>query len=355
MAVSMGTFTLIDLADARTLQLYIGSNLAKYQIYNPDNGTLNPSWASTNLVLTPELYIAGTSTNVIATTAVTSVKWFKDNETTAITTGGAYTISGTNNHILTVSQNVLASTNSVNYKCEVKYLDATTNLTTTTISDIAFTKVSSGGGVTIAIAQTPNGNIFKNSEIASLTGECHLFRGNVQDSQQISVQWYAQDSSATTDQGGGIGWKKLTNVANRYAGVTTETITIYPDAVLNVQTLKCVIKDTDSTSPTYNQSFSDFITIIDNQDPIFCQVQSTGGNILKNGEGSTVLSAHLFQNGEEIDIDGSTYEYRWFKYDKNSQLVQDWGSTGVDYKTGKTLNVGSNDVDVKSTFEVQIF
>lgn len=355
MAVSMGSFTIVDMNDARSLQLYIGSNLAKYQIYNPDNGTLNPSWASTNLVLTPELYIAGTSSNIIATTAVTSVKWFKDTETTAITTGGAYTISGVNNQILTVSQDVLSSVSSVTYKCEVKYLDATTGLTTTTISDIAFTKVASGGGVTIALAQTPNGNIFKNAEIASLTAECHLWRGSTQDDSQVSFQWYAQDASVTTDQGAGRGWKKLTNTNNMYTGVTTAIITIYPDAVLNVQTFKCVIKDTDSTSPTYNQSFSDFVTFIDNQDPIFCQVQSTGGNIFKQGEGSTVLSAHLFQNGEEIDTDGTGYEYRWYKYDKDSDLVTDWGGSGVDYKTGKTLNIGSTDVDVKATFEVQIF
>lgn len=354
MAISMGSLTIVDMNDARTLQLYIGSNLAKYQIYNPDNGGLSPDWSSTNLVLTPELYIAGTSSDIITSTAVTSVKWFKDNETTPITTGGAYTISGTNNHILTISQNVLNSANSVNYKCEVKYLDPTTSLTTTTISDIAFTKVSSGGGVVIAVAQTPNGNIFKNSEITSLTGECSLWRGNQEDTTSISYQWYAQDSTVTTDQGGGIGWKKLTNTTGKYTGVTTKTITIYPDAVLNIQTFKCMIKDTDSTSATHNQFFSDFITIIDNQDPIFCQVQSTGGNIFKQGEGSSVLSAHLFQNGEEIDVDGSTYEYRWFKYDKNSQLVTGWGGT-TDYKTGKTLNVGSTDVDVKSTFEVQVF
>lgn len=354
MAISMGSFTIVDMNDARTLQLYIGSNLAKYQIYNPDNGGLSPDWTSTNLVLTPELYIAGTSSNIIATTAVTSVKWFKDTETTQISTGGAYTISGTNNHILTVSQNVLNSANSITYKCEVKYLDPTTGLTTTTISDIAFTKVSSGGGVVIAVAQTPNGNIFKNDEILNLTGNCVLWRGNNQDSTNVSYQWYAQDATVTTDQGGGVGWKKLSNTSNMYTGVTTATITIYPNAVLNVQTFKCMIKDTDSTSSTYNQYFTDYITIIDNQDPIFCQVQSTGGNIFKQGEGSTVLSAHLFQNGEEIDVNGSAYEYRWFKYDKNSQLVTGWGGT-TDYKTGKTLNVGSTDVDVKSTFEVQVF
>jgi len=79
-----------------------------------------------------------------------------------------------------------------------------------------------------------------------------------------------------------------------YTGVTTGTITIYPNAVTNIQTFKCKIKDTDSTSPSYNQYFEDYVTIIDMQDPYSVTIESTGGSVFKDGVGSTRLIARLF-------------------------------------------------------------
>ena len=53
MSKAQGQFTIIDYNDALTLTGYIGSNLAKSQMYNPDNATYSPDWSSSNLVLTP--------------------------------------------------------------------------------------------------------------------------------------------------------------------------------------------------------------------------------------------------------------------------------------------------------------
>ena len=163
------------------------------------------------------------------------------------------------------------------------------------------------------------------------------------------------DSSVVSDQGGGIGWRKLTNTANTYTGVSTRLITIYPSAVPNVATFKCVITDTDSTSDTYNSKFYDTITFTDLSDPIQCTIVSSGGDTFVNGNGSTTLTARLFQAGAEIDTSSPySYTYKWYKYDKNATLVTNWGGTGVNYKTGKTLTVSSSDVDVKSTFRVEV-
>ena len=53
MSKAQGQFTIIDYNDALTLTGYIGSNLAKTQMYNPDNGSYTPDWKTKNLVLTP--------------------------------------------------------------------------------------------------------------------------------------------------------------------------------------------------------------------------------------------------------------------------------------------------------------
>lgn len=46
MSKAQGQFTIIDYNDALTLTGYIGSNLAKTQMYNPDNDSYSPDWTS---------------------------------------------------------------------------------------------------------------------------------------------------------------------------------------------------------------------------------------------------------------------------------------------------------------------
>lgn len=354
MAIATGQFTIIDYNDALTLTGFIGSNLAKTQIYNPDNDSYNPSWATTNLVLTPSLYKLGTTTDVITATEVTSVLWYEAGSSTAITTAGSYALSGTKSHILTVKANLLSSTPAKDWICEIAYRDATTGLTLTYKMSITFNKVVNGGGIVNAVATSPNGNVFKNTDVATLTAKIELWRGSVIDTTLVAYQWYMQDSTIVADQGGGIGWRKLVETANMYTGVTTNTLTLYDAAVINYATLKVSVKDTDSTSGTYNQFFWDTVSFIDNSDPYQVQVTSTGGDVFKNGVGSTTLTARVFQAANEIDSAGTKFTYKWFKYDKDGALVTNFGGTSINYKTGKTLTVGDVDVDVKATFSIEI-
>ena len=349
-------YTISDFNDAISLSGYIGSNLAHTQIYSPDNGGYTPDWSSTNLVLTPQLYVTSTTTDVIATAAVTSVTWYQNSETSGnkITTGGNFVLSGAKSHILTVKANILAGISNVKFICVIQYHDSTTDLDLTHKMDVTFTRVSSGSGIADAVCIADDGNIFKNNTVASLVASCDLWRGSTVDTTNVTYQWYIKDASQSTDAGGGVGWKKLSNTTSMYTGVTTRQIIIYPNAVPNVAVFKCVIKDTDSTSSTYNGTFQDTITFTDLSDPIQCTIVSTGGDTFVNGNGSTVLTARLFQAGTEVDATSPyTHTYKWYKYDKESNLVTGWGGT-TDYKTGKTLSVGSTDVDVKATFRVEV-
>lgn len=354
MAIATGQFTIIDYNDALTLTGFIGSNHPKTQIYNPDNGVFNPNWASSNLVLTPSLYKLGTTTDIITSTEVTSVKWYEAGSGTAIATAGNYALSGAKSHILTVKANLLSSVPAKDWICEVTYRDPSTGLSLTHKMSITFNKVLNGGGIVDAIATSPSGNVFKNNDVTSLTAKVELWRGSVIDNTSVSYQWYMQDSSVSTDQGAGVGWKKLTDTAGKYTGTTTNTLTLYADAVVNYTTLKVSVKDTDTASNTYNQLFWDTVSFIDNSDPLQVEVTSTGGDVFKNGSGSTTLTARVFQAGNEIDTAGTKYTYKWFKYNKDGTLVTNFGGTGVNYKTGKTLAVGDADVDVKATFSVEI-
>lgn len=354
MALATGQISIIDYNDALTLTGFVGSNHPKTQMYNPDNGVYTPNWETTNLVLTPSLYKLGSTTDVITATSVSSVKWFEAGSSTVITSTGNYTLSGTKSHILTIKANLLAGLPAKDWICEVTYRDTTTNLDLTHKMDISFSRVVNGGGISDAIAWAPDGNVFKNGTITSLKATCDLWRGSVVYNTKVTYQWYQQDSSIATDQGGGVGWKKLAEVAGVTTGVTSNTLIIFNSAVSSYGVFKCLIKDTDSASATYNQVFSDTISFIDNSDPLQVSILSSGGDVFKNGVGSTTLTARVFQGGNEIDTASEKYTYKWYKYDKNGTLITNFGGTGINYKTGKILNIGSADVDVKATFSIEV-
>ena len=65
MAISRGQITIVDLNDAKSLNLYLSVNQPTTQIYNRENSSFVPDYSKTPLVISPELYISGTSTSVI--------------------------------------------------------------------------------------------------------------------------------------------------------------------------------------------------------------------------------------------------------------------------------------------------
>lgn len=86
-------------------------------------------------------------------------------------------------------------------------------------------------------------------------------------------------SSAGYDASLGLGWRKLTDTTGKYTGCATGTLTVFAAAVDSYAVFKCVAKDTDSASNTYNKTFTDVATFIDNSDPIQVIITSTGGSM----------------------------------------------------------------------------
>ena len=356
--LSTGQITIIDYNDALSLTSYISSNKTKTQMFNPDNGSYNPDWSSSSLVLTPSLFKLGTSTDIISTAAVTSITWWDvtAGTETAIVTNATlgYSVAASKPNALTINKNVLAGLAGKDFMCKIIYHDASTNLDLTVKTDITFSRVVNGSGIADAVAWLPDGNVFKNGTVTSLRAQCDMWRGSVIDTTLVTYQWYQQDPAQSTDVGGGVGWKKCVETANVTTGVTSNIMTIFPSAVATYEVFKCVITDTDSASTTYNSKFVDTVTIADQSDPIQCTVVSSGGEVFKNGSGSSTLTAKLFQAGAEIDAAGTKYTYKWYKYNNSGTLVTDWGGVGVNYKTGKTLPIGGADVDIKATFNVEV-
>lgn len=170
--VSSGSISLVDLNDSKQLQLYIGSNIQKSQIYNSTTGVYTPNWPSTKPVLTPQLYVAGSSANVIA--SAKTIKWFVDGtELVANTTD--YTMAATGVKTLTINTNVLASVTARRYSAEVTYTDPDTLVDIVALSDIEFVKLTAASdGASAITGQLSN----ESASIATLAdGSGGIFTG----------------------------------------------------------------------------------------------------------------------------------------------------------------------------------
>ena len=176
----------------------------------------------------------------------------------------------------------------------------------------------------------------------------------------MTTDWTSDHSSAVTvsnpsyDSRVGVGWAHIddTHTFNGLSNYNTDEMTIPNAAILDYAVYQCACKDTDPSSPTYNQSVYDIISFADLSDPIQIEFDTPAGTVLKNGQGSLTITARLWQALTEIDTLGTKYTYTWYRYDKDGNIDNTYG--GVGYKTGKTLNVGGTDVSAKATFQCTI-
>ncbi|QOV08250.1 hypothetical protein Kirov_51 [Bacillus phage Kirov] len=148
--VAQGQLTLVDLNDSKQLIMFIGSSQQRQVIYNPNGSGASayvPNYSTANNVLTPQLFVAGTNTDVAS--QATSTKWYvQTNSTGALTeitaSDANYTLGTGKPVTLTIKGNVLASNNSMTYICEMQYLDTDTQFTITTKAEYEIVKVTNG-------------------------------------------------------------------------------------------------------------------------------------------------------------------------------------------------------------------
>lgn len=366
-AISSGQITITDLHDAPSLNTWISASQTISQTYNNTTQVYSPNYASSPQVLTLNLTKAGSASSLIGA-QVKNVRWFKRVGTTTteitstVTTGTEYK-SGTSDSVLTTKVNVPTANNAIIWSVEGTWTDPATQLDVAFNASINLTLVQLAKASVIASVSAPNGDFFRNNTPSSLKVTCDIYKDGDLSAGSRKYKWFASDTSVITsqDSDAGVGWRKITATTGTTGivassgfdvAVTTQgVLTVYPDAVVNAQTFMVVA--TDNVGGTSGTKMKQYITLKDMDDPIMVIVESTGGNIIKNGAGSTTLKARLLQNGEEIDTAGTIYNYKWTKWENNA-LVPNFGGTGIAFKTGKTLSVGSADINSTATFIVEV-
>lgn len=368
--ISSGQITIVDLYDAPSLNAWISSTKGDSQLYNNTAATWSPDYTSGAQELELHLTRAGSSVDLLSDDKVTDVKWTKTiggtttNITTTSTTSDEY-LSGDKKQKLNVKKNIDKDHSAVTYTVTGTWTDKDgSGLPVQFSAKITLSLIQLAKASIIIDTTTPKGYFFKNKTPAQLTIEAFLYKDGAISEGAKTVKWFRADESVNSkdaigyDESGGMGWAKITATAagsGEYSNVafgttaTTKTpiLTILPGNVINGQTYKVVLED--KVGGTDGTVLSDFITIMDYDDPIQVVIESTGGEVLKNGLGKTDLIARLYRNGEEIDA-GTTnniYTYKWTKRE-NNDLVTDWE------RTGKKIEVGTADVNGKSVFRVEV-
>ena len=127
--------TFVDITDQRKLSAYLTSNLTTVQTL--DNGIYNPSWSTSNLIITPQVFIDQTP---LALSKVTTTWKRKDgnNSETDLKTG-----ESVENNILTVNANNLGTSASgmITYICYVTYEDEETSQTVNITDQMTYTLI----------------------------------------------------------------------------------------------------------------------------------------------------------------------------------------------------------------------
>lgn len=344
MAKISASFTLMDYTDGISLITGIDSNLPLTSLYDTANQKLNPSWAGeTSLILTPKVMKAGSSKSLLET--MTNKAWQRR------ISGGSWVsvVSGENGETMNANTGALTVATDklvgdvwqIDYKFTGSYLDPVLKLSFPVEVSITFSRVANGTSFVVARAYAPGGSQFKNNQPSSLSAVAELIRGTARDSTDLTYTWEKSTNGTT--------WTAL-------SGKTTATLAITPDMVDSFVVFRCKIKDTDSASDTYNQTFTtEGVSFYDVSDPYQAVIESTAGNFFKNDTGSTILICRVYQNGTEIDTKGSTLTYTWTKTDKDGNAVDAFSPTGVEKDdivatNKKAISVSHSDVDVKATY-----
>lgn len=337
MTKASASYTIMDYTDGVTLLGSIDANHTRTVLYDTTTQSYNPSWATTALTLTPRLTKAGSATDLIST--LKSGKWQRKvpgGNWTDVTSGQNGETIASSTKVLTVNQNkMVGDIWAIEYKFIAVYTDPVLGFDLDYEMIITFNRVANGTSFVLARAYTPGGDQFKNGLPATLQVKGELIRGTTEDTTSLTYVWEKSTNGNT--------WATI-------SGQTTSTLSVTAAMVDSFAMFRCKIKDTDATSDTYNQTFiSEGVTILDVSDPYQVVIESSAGQFFKNGTGTTVLTANVYQDGAEIDIAGTELTYTWTMTDQDGEPVTTAGATTFP-KTGKTLTVTHDMIEVKGTF-----
>ncbi len=160
----------------------------------------------------------------------------------------------------------------------------------------------------------------------------------------LTIQTAAYKGTAAITSGATYVWKKYASGAwTTISGQTGSSLSVAGSTVDGVASYQCVM--------TYqSKTYTDTISLTDKTDNYQATIESSGGDVFKNAIGSSTLLCRLFQNGTEVDADGTGHTYKWYRRDKDGNAMD----SGAVFATGKSLAIDGDDVNIKTTFICEV-
>lgn len=314
------SFTVRRLIDGKTLNFFLKSNQPLTQVYTPDPATYSPNYpASPYLVITPSLVLSGVSGDQIS--KLKAMPTWKINGTTiGSTLNPTYQaqVATSSPYALTVKKN-MESVSQMHIECEAIYVEPVSLVETPVSTTMTFTKNSNTGAILWGSVWSPESGVIMDGIQDSVTLKAELKRGSVIVT-AATYTWYKQN---------GANWEQITSAnANGITGYTTANMTVPAQAVLNTANFKCVIKDNESGSSTYNQTVSAYYAVVDHSDPFMIEVDFPQGDGIVSG-GSTKVRIEVRQGATRKDsafFTGKTIKI--FRFTATGVLDTTWGTSG---------------------------
>jgi len=160
----------------------------------------------------------------------------------------------------------------------------------------------------------------------------------------LTIQTAAYKGTAAITTGATYVWKKYSaGTWQTLSGKTASSLSVSGSEVEGVASFQCVM--------TYGgKTYTDTISLTDKTDNYQAAIESSGGDVFKNSVGTSTLICHLFQNGQEVDVDGTAHTYKWYRRDKDGNAMD----SGAAFATGKSVSIDGDDVEVKTTFICEV-
>lgn len=370
--VSTGQITIVDNNDAKPITAYITANPGMQQVYTKDESleSWTPDWTAVNagagLILTAKAFVGAVGAAQDITGALSNVRW-STNLATALTgtntniagvptmaaifgTGTFTMVANTGGSTLTIDSNMLPTVPQAIIYFEGDYTDQATGLVSRVVAQASLSAIKTGTNAVYVLTKGASAIEQGTGTVKSVAViAADLIRAAGVDTTGVTYRFFQDNgvNHVSTAYSTHFGLKTTAAGANPVATLadiginlpaanawsTYNTVVIHEAAVNDMEVFRVEAKDADGTI------YQSYFTIYDVSDPYDVRIQSSTGDKLQNGVGSTNLTPVVWYGSANLaSLTGWTFTWTFYNQDGKRGAFIDTTRTAVAAGRGITAN-----------------